>query len=99
MAATIVGKPASIPGVLSCLEIEVSDILHERARIASLSRSRPFDDPELVDAQRGLAAAKLGDYIERTLAEAPPLTDAQRAALAELLRPVRVTGGGDRDTA
>ena len=36
----------------------MSDILHERAKIASLSRSRPSDDPELVDARRGLALAK-----------------------------------------
>ena len=72
----------------------MSDILHERARIASLSRSRPSDDPELVDAKRGLAAAKITGYVEKVLAEAPPLSDAQRAALAELLRPVRVNGGG-----
>ena len=77
----------------------MSDILHERARIASLSRSRPSDDPELVDAKRGLDAAKISDYIERVLAEAPPLTDAQRTALAELLRPVRVNCGPVDDTA
>jgi hypothetical protein len=36
-----------------------------------------------------LAEAKLAGYIERMLAEAPPLTDEQRTRLAELLRPVR----------
>jgi hypothetical protein len=68
----------------------VSDILHERGRIGSLSRSRPSDDPELVDARRGLAVAK----IARILAEAPEFTDTQRAAVTALLRPVRVTSGG-----
>jgi hypothetical protein len=29
-------------------------------------------------------------WVERQLAKAPPLTDEQRAKLAELLRPVRV---------
>jgi hypothetical protein len=29
-------------------------------------------------------------YVERVLAEAPPLTEQQRTKLAELLRPVRV---------
>ncbi len=74
------------------------DTAHHRAKIAALSRciaagERRADDPELQDAYRGLAAAKIFDYIERVLAAAPPLTDAQRAALAELLRPVRVHGG------
>ena len=54
---------------------------------------RQPDDPELVDAYRDLAAAKISDYIEKILAEAPPLTDEQRTALAELLRPVRRNGG------
>lgn len=31
------------------------------------------------------------EYVARILAEAPPLTDRQRTALAELLRPVRLT--------
>jgi hypothetical protein len=71
---------------------------HYRGIIGGRTRAiangeRPPDDPELLDAQRGPAAAKISDYIEKVLAEAPPLTDAQRAALAELLRPVRVTGG------
>jgi excisionase family DNA binding protein len=32
-------------------------------------------------------------WVERVLATAPPLTDEQRTRLAELLRPVRKTGG------
>lgn len=33
------------------------------------------------------------DYVERVLADWPPLTAEQRSKLAELLRPVRVHGG------
>lgn len=58
----------------------------ERARVASLSRSRTPDDPDLIDARRNLRAARLADYIERTVNEAPPLTDEQRDRLASLLR-------------
>lgn len=62
---------------------------HERARVASLSRSRPPDDPDLERARRDLRAARLEDYIKRTVAVAPPLTSEQRDRLALLLR------GGD----
>lgn len=58
-------------------------------RKAALSRSRPSDDPEYVDVSRDLATDQIADYITRTLAAAPPLTDEQRTRLAELLRPVR----------
>jgi len=40
-----------------------------------------------------LEAARLADYIKETLARAPALTSAQRAALAELLKPVRREAG------
>lgn len=60
----------------------------ERARIASLSRSRTADDPDLVTARRNLAAVRLQDHITATLATAPPLTDEQRRRLAGLF-----TGG------
>lgn len=59
---------------------------HERARVASLTRSRTPDDPELVDARRNLRAERLADYIKRTVDEAPPLTVEQRDRLALLLR-------------
>jgi hypothetical protein len=67
----------------------------ERARVASLTRSRSADDPDLLDARRALAAARLADYITRTVAAAPPLTDAQRSQLALLLR---TTDAEDRDS-
>lgn len=57
----------------------------ERARVASLSRSREADDPDLIDARRNLKAARLNDYIQRVVAEAPPLTSDQRSRLAALL--------------
>ena len=62
---------------------------HERARVASLTRSRPADDPELVDAYRNLRAERLADYIRKTVDAAPPLSVEQRDRLALLLR------GGD----
>ncbi len=57
----------------------------ERARLASLTRSRTADDPDLLAARRDLRAARLEDYISKTLAAAPPLTNEQREALALLL--------------
>jgi len=68
-------------------------IFHERGRVAALSRSRSADDSELVDAKRSLAEKKIAAYVEKVLAQAPPLTDEQRTKLADLLRPVRQ--GGD----
>lgn len=70
-------------------------VLHERARVASLSRSRTQDDPELVSAKRNLAAERLAAYIRTTVNGAPPLTEAQRTALAAMLRPHPTAGGRD----
>lgn len=60
----------------------------ERARVASLSRSRSSDDPDLINARRNLKAERLADYIQRVVNEAPPLTSAQKSRLASLI------GGG-----
>lgn len=62
----------------------------ERARVASLTRSRNTDDPDLVTARQRLKAARVEDYIARVVAEAPLLTPEQRDRIAALLRP---TGG------
>lgn len=67
----------------------MSSWTHERARVASLTRSRTADDPDLLEARRNLHAARLEDYIHRTLAASPPLTSTQRARLRDILR-----GGG-----
>ena len=62
---------------------------HERARVASLSRSRSASDPELVDARLKMRAERAADYIKQIVDAAPPLTESQRTRLALLLR------GGD----
>ncbi len=58
----------------------------ERARVASLTRSRTPDAPDLLDARRQLRTERLADYITRTVDAAPPLTAEQRDRLAVLLR-------------
>lgn len=58
----------------------------ERARVASLSRSRTPDDPDLRNARRDLRAARLEDQIKRVAAELPPFTDEQVDRLTGLLR-------------
>jgi len=58
-----------------------------RARVASLSRSRRADDPDLANARRDLAAERLAEHVRRVVDQAPPLTGAQRAQIAALLRP------------
>lgn len=63
----------------------MSDWTHHRARVATLSRSRAVTDPELVEARRSLRAARLEDHVRKALADAPPLTDAQRERIARLL--------------
>lgn len=63
----------------------------KRAKVAALSRSRTKDDPELLTAKQDLAASKLAQYVERVVAEAPPLTTEQSDRIAALLRPA---GGG-----
>ncbi len=58
----------------------------ERARVASLSRSREPDDPDLVDARRRLRVERLADNIEKTVAAWPPFTDDDIAWLSRKLR-------------
>ena len=58
----------------------------ERARVASLSRSRTPDDPDLIAARDKLKAERLEVYIAKVVAAAPPLSESQRDKLAMLLR-------------
>lgn len=58
----------------------------ERARVASLSRSRTPDDPALIDARRNLKAARLEDHVTAAVATFPPLTDEQADRIAAILR-------------
>lgn len=72
----------------------IDNVTHYRAKVGALSRAvkngeRPRNDPALAKARQDLAAAKVADYINRTLADAPPLTNEQRTRLAELLKPLR----------
>ena len=71
-------------------------LAHTRARVASATRDvrrGRYPESKLHDAKRDHQAAVLEHYIQKALASAPPLSDEQRTRLAELLRPVRVTGG------
>lgn len=61
-----------------------------KARLAAATRHHPNRDHTAL--QRDLAAAKLDSYIQRVLAEAPPLTPEQLSKVALLLRPSK---GGD----
>lgn len=63
------------------------EILSVRGKIASLTRSRPDDDPELIAARRELAELRIARFIRETVDAAPSLTDEQRTRLADLLRP------------
>lgn len=62
----------------------------ERARVAGLSRSRPADDPDLLNARRDLRAERLAEHIAKVVDDAPPLTPEQRDRLAVILRGGRV---------
>lgn len=44
-----------------------------------------WNKPNVSDLARDVAASKIEDYISRVVAEAPPLTPAQRSKLAALL--------------
>lgn len=58
----------------------------DRARVASLTRSRAADDPDLIDARRKLREAKLAEHIAHAVDAAPPLTPEQIDRLSALLR-------------
>lgn len=64
-------------------------VAHARAMLGVEHRRRDASPEAIAEARRELAAAKLEDYITRTVDAAPPLTPEQRERLAALLR-----GGG-----
>lgn len=66
-------------------------VARARARVGALSRSRASDDAEYIAARRDLTALSLAEYVERVVAQAPPLTPSQRDVIATLLKPA---GGG-----
>jgi hypothetical protein len=58
-----------------------------RSRYAAQRKHHPNDDHSA--DKRDLVAANIAAYLKKTLSAAPPLTDEQRASLAELLAPAR----------
>lgn len=66
--------------------------LQARSRLGNATKSAraagkpPESDEGVREARRDLAAAKLEQHISAIVATAPPLTPAQRAKLAALLR-------------
>jgi hypothetical protein len=56
--------------------------------------AKRWNHPDKDEIGRSYAEQRIAEYIERVLAQAPPLSDEQRTRLAELLRPARRAGGG-----
>lgn len=67
-------------------------VLSARGRLAVLRRWRSDDDPAVQDAKRDLTAETLAAHVARVVADAPPLTQAQRDRIAGLLGPTVGTG-------
>ncbi len=61
-----------------------SDFRVERGRVASLTRSRRDDDPDLVVARRRMREHALIAAIERALHDAPEMTQALRSRVLAL---------------
>lgn len=61
-----------------------SEVLQAKSRLGVASRRH--DPEEIAEARRDLAAAKLAQYVERVVAEAPPLSPEQADRIAALLR-------------
>jgi hypothetical protein len=57
----------------------------ERAKVGSLTRSRPADDPELLTARSLMAEESLVDAVAKALKRSPPLTPAVRERINALL--------------
>ena len=69
-------------------------VLVARSRVAVESKKikrGSGSDPKLAEAKRDLAEAKIAAYIERVVAEAPPLSGEQRDRLVSLLRAGRTS--------
>jgi len=49
----------------------------ELSRLGHAVRRNGANSPEAAEARRALAAAKITAFVERSLADAPPLTDDQ----------------------
>lgn len=60
-------------------------VAQAKSRVGVAARLK--DEHALVEARRNLAEAKIAAYVEKAIADAPPLTGEQRARLATLLDP------------
>ncbi len=63
-----------------------------RSRLATHVRYHADDRQAADELRRDYRAARLEEYIDRTLAAAPPLTDEQRRRLTLLLQPLPASG-------
>lgn len=57
----------------------------ERARIASLTRSREPDDPDLIEARRSLGVLRAEEKVRQAVAGVPDLTAEERTRLATIV--------------
>jgi hypothetical protein len=57
--------------------IVISAVEHKRNRVALASRLFGPQSKQAIEARADLATAKVEQFVARTLADAPPLTDAQ----------------------
>ena len=62
-----------------------SRLLRARGREAALKRHRPPNDPAVLDAVTDRRNAAAEQYIQRLLAETPPLSAEERLHLTRLL--------------
>ena len=60
----------------------------KRTALARHAAAVRWDKPNQADTARDLATARIAEYIERVVAEAPPLTPERANRLAALLKPV-----------
>ncbi|WP_280484091.1 hypothetical protein [Nocardia farcinica] len=58
-------------------------IAHHKGRLAVATRDR--DKTAQAEARRAMNAAKIAQYVEKTLADAPPLTDAQADEIVAII--------------
>jgi hypothetical protein len=63
-----------------------SSIGFAHARVAPLTNRCEPGDPKLIAARPNLTTLVMRQYVEKTLAAAPPLTDEQRESINALLR-------------
>ncbi len=59
---------------------------HERAVLARRTRTHGTSHPAVDEARRDFRAARLAEHVAKVVAQAPPLTPAQRDRIAVLLR-------------